>query len=66
MKADDFTLQYMRERPEKFPEAHLPSTINKIKSLSSQQPNYDSFLIWVHMLFMLDNKSSIWRDGLDY
>jgi hypothetical protein len=47
LKADDFTLQYIRERPEKFPEAHLPTVVNKIKSLSSQLPNYDSFLIWV-------------------
>jgi hypothetical protein len=47
LKADDFTLQYIRERPEKVPEAHLPTVVNKIKSLSSQLPNYDSFLIWV-------------------
>ena len=37
----------MSERPDKFPEAHLPTVVNKIKSLSSQLPNYDSFLIWV-------------------
>lgn len=46
LKADDFTLQYMRERPEKFPETSLSNALNKIKSLSSQHPNYDAFLIW--------------------
>lgn len=47
LKADDFTLNYMRERPEKFPETNLNGVLNKIKSLSSQHKNYDSFLIWI-------------------
>ena len=34
LKADDFTLNYMRERPQKFPEANLEATLNKIKALS--------------------------------
>lgn len=36
----------MRERPEKFPEINIQTTIGKLKSLSSQHQNYDSFLIW--------------------
>lgn len=46
LKADDFTLNYMRERPDKFPEINIQTTIGKLKSLSSQHQNYDSFLIW--------------------
>lgn len=34
LKADDFTIQYMKDRPEKFPETNLKATINKIKALS--------------------------------
>ena len=47
LKADDFTIGYMKERPNKFPEINLGLTFGKIKSLSSQHENYDKFLIWV-------------------
>ena len=40
LKADDFTINYMRERPEKFPQINIGATLNKIKSLSS---NHDSY-----------------------
>jgi len=46
LKADDFTLQYMRERPEKFPEVNIEATFNKIKALAKNHKNYDDFLIW--------------------
>ena len=47
LKADDFTLNYMRERPEKFPETNLEATLNKIKCLSANHETFDEFLIWV-------------------
>ena len=34
LKADDFTLEYMRERPHKFPEINIEATVNKIKTLA--------------------------------
>lgn len=47
LKADDFTIGYMKERPEKFPEVNIAATLNKLKSLSSQHANYDQFLVWI-------------------
>lgn len=47
LKADDFTIQYMKDRPQKFPETNLKGTVNKIKSLSSNHGSYDNFLIWI-------------------
>ena len=46
LKADDFTLQYMRERPDKFPDVNLEATLSKIKSLAKNHKTYDEFLIW--------------------
>ena len=47
LKADDFTIGYMKERPNKFPEINLTATFAKIKALSSQHQNYDHFLVWM-------------------
>ena len=47
LKADDFTVQYMKDRPERFPETNLAATVNKIKALSTSHSSYDSFLIWI-------------------
>jgi len=47
LKADDFTLQYMNDRPEKFPETSLKGTVNKIRALSTNHNSYDTFLVWV-------------------
>ena len=47
LKADDFTLQFMRDRPEKFPESNINSTVNKIKALSSNHQSYEEFLVWI-------------------
>ena len=47
LKADDFTIGYMKERPNKFPEINLAATFGKIKALSKEHENYDKFLIWV-------------------
>ncbi len=47
LKADDFTIQYMNDRPEKFPETNLNSTVNKIKSLSTSHSSYENFLVWI-------------------
>ena len=47
LKADDFTIQYMRERPQKFPKIDMAQTVNKIKELSSNHASYDEFLVWV-------------------
>ena len=46
LKADDFTLQYMKERPNKFPEVNVESPLSKIKALASSHASYDDFLIW--------------------
>ena len=46
LKADDFTVQYMRERPNKFPEINLDSPLNKVKALAKNHASYDDFLIW--------------------
>ena len=45
LKADDFTIQYMRERPQKFPEVDLQATVNKIRNLSNDCASYEDFLI---------------------
>ena len=47
LKADDFTLNYMKERPQKFPETNLEASLNKIKAVAGSHENYDSFLIWI-------------------
>lgn len=41
LKADDFTLQYMRERPDKFPDVNLEATVSKVKALSKNFKTYD-------------------------
>ena len=41
LKADDFTINYMRERPDKFPDVNLESIINKVNSLSKNFKTYD-------------------------
>lgn len=46
LKADDFTINYMRERTEKFPDVSLEATVNKLKALSKNFKTYDEFLIW--------------------
>lgn len=46
LKADDFTINYMRERPDKFPDANLEATVAKVKALSKNFKTYDEFLIW--------------------
>lgn len=40
LKADDFTMNYMSERPERFPEVEVAATLNKVKSLSSGHESY--------------------------
>lgn len=60
LKADDFTIQYMRDRPEKFPETNLTSTVNKIKSLSTSHSSYENFLVWIlKSNFFFNMKTSI-------
>ena len=44
LKADDFTLNYMRERPQKFPEANLEASLKKITSTAANHQSYDEFL----------------------
>ena len=46
LKADDFTLNYMRERPEKFPEVNIETALSKIKSLTKNFNSYEDFLVW--------------------
>lgn len=41
LKADDFTINYMRERPEKFPDVNLESIISKVKGLSKNFKTYE-------------------------
>lgn len=41
LKADDFTLEYMKERPDKFPEANIQANLSKIKSLSKSYKTYE-------------------------
>jgi EF-hand domain-containing protein 1 len=41
LKADDFTINYMRERPDKFPDVNLESIIGKVKTLSKNFKTYD-------------------------
>ena len=40
LKADDFTLNYMRERPDKFPEVNVEVTLNKVKALARNFGSY--------------------------
>lgn len=40
LKVDDFTINYMRERPEKFPEVSVEAALSKVKSLSR---NFNSY-----------------------
>lgn len=47
LKADDFTINYMRERPDKFPEVSIESALSEIKSLAKNYKSYDDFLIWL-------------------
>ena len=47
LKADDFTLNYMRERPEKFPEVSIDAALNEIKALAKNHKSYNDFLIWL-------------------
>lgn len=47
LKADDFTLNYMRERPDKFPEVNIDSAIGELKALAKNHKNYDDFLVWL-------------------
>jgi EF-hand domain-containing protein 1 len=46
LKADDFTLNYMRERPDKYPEVGIESALNEIKALAKNHKSYNDFLIW--------------------
>lgn len=55
LKADDFTIQYMKDRPEKFPETNLSVTVNKIKALSTSHSSYDTFLVWILKSKIFDN-----------
>ena len=55
LKADDFTINYMRERPEKFPEVSVEAALGKLKSLARNFNSYEDFLVWLvksTMLFM--------------
>lgn len=47
LKADDFTLNYMKERPEKFPEVSIEGALNDLKGLAKNHKSYDDFLIWL-------------------
>lgn len=47
IKADDFTLNYMRERPEKFSEANIDNALNDLKALAKNHKSYDDFLVWL-------------------
>ncbi len=47
LKADDFTIEFMKEHPEIFPEINLNANLDKLKALSSNHKSYDDFLIWV-------------------
>ena len=47
LKADDFTVNYMRERPDKFPEVSIENALNEIKSLARNYKSYDDFLVWL-------------------
>lgn len=47
LKADDFTLNYMRERPEKFPEVSIEQALSELKALSRNHPSYNDFLVWL-------------------
>jgi len=47
LKADDFTLNYMRERPQKFPEVNIDNALNEVKALARNHKSYDDFLVWL-------------------
>lgn len=47
LKADEFTLKYMKERPELFPQVSVTAIVNKITSLAQQHQKYEDFLIWI-------------------
>ena len=46
LNADDFTIGYMRERPDKFSEISIPATFGKIIGLSSEHGSFEHFLVW--------------------
>lgn len=47
LKADDFTITYMRERPQKFPEVSIEATLNELKNCAKNHKSYDDFLVWL-------------------
>ena len=47
LKADDFTINYMKERPDKFPEISIDSALHEIKCLAQNYKSYDDFLVWL-------------------
>lgn len=47
LKADDFTINYMKERPDKFPEVSIDSALHDIKCLAQNYKSYDDFLVWL-------------------
>lgn len=47
LKADDFTINYMKERPDKFPDVSIDNALLEIKALAKNYKCYDDFLIWL-------------------
>ena len=47
LKADEFTINYMKERPQRFPEVSIEATLHELKCLSRDHKSYDDFLIWL-------------------
>ena len=46
LKADEFTLNYMKERPQKFPEVSIEAALNEVKALARNHKSFNDFLIW--------------------
>jgi hypothetical protein len=47
LSADNFTIQYMSEREERFPSISPEKAIAKVRALAQQHRSYDDFLVWV-------------------
>lgn len=62
LKADDFTLNYMRERPDKYPEVGIESALNEIKALAKNHKSYNDFLIWFVKNIDPQNRGSLSYD----
>ena len=64
LKADDFTINYMRERPQKFPEVSIEASISDLKAQAKSHKSYDDFLIWLlkSTLFVIEMLTLPTRD----